>query len=67
MIHSTLATLKDLAAQQRDHLRTAEELLVTRAKQGTIEVEVTQEMLANERAFMERVHQVLEDVQKPKS
>jgi hypothetical protein len=67
MIHSTLATLKDLAAQQRNHLRAAEELLVARAKQGTIEVELTQEMLANERAFMERVHQVLEDAQKPKS
>ena len=37
MIHSTLATLKDLAAQQRDHLRNAQELLATRAKQGTVE------------------------------
>jgi hypothetical protein len=66
MIHSTLASLKDLASQQRDHLRAAEELLATRAKQGTVEVEVTQEMLSNERAFMDRVHQILEDVQKPK-
>ncbi|MBN8246341.1 MAG: hypothetical protein J0L84_02720 [Verrucomicrobia bacterium] len=67
MIHSTLASLKDLASQQRDHLRAAGELLATRAKQGTVEVEITQEMLANERAFMERFHQVLEQAQKPKS
>jgi hypothetical protein len=61
MIHSTLATLKDLAAQQRDHLRQAQELLVTRAKQGTVEIDLTQEMLSNERAFLERFHQVLEE------
>jgi ATPase involved in DNA repair/ATPase family associated with various cellular activities (AAA) len=59
MIHSTLATLKDLSAQQRDHLRNARDLLAARAKQGTVEVEVTQEMLANEHAFMERLHQEL--------
>ena len=56
----------ELALGQRDHLRTAEELLATRAKQGTVEVEITQEMLANERAFMERFHKVLEEAQKPK-
>ena len=67
MIHSTLATLKDLASQQRDHLRTAQELLAIRAKQGTVELEVTQEMLANERAFMDRFHEVLDQVQKPPS
>ena len=67
MIHSTLVTLKDLSAQQRDHLRNAQDLLAARAKQGTVEVEVTQEMLANEHAFMERLHQVLERAQKPKS
>jgi hypothetical protein len=66
MIHSTLASLKDLASQQRDHLRTAEELLATRAKQGTVEVELTQEMLSNERAFMEKFQQVLDQAQKPK-
>ena len=65
MIHSTLATLKDLAAQQRDHLRTAQELLMTRARQGTVELEVTQEMLTNERTFLERVHEVLDKVQNP--
>ncbi len=59
MVHSTLATLKDLAAQQRDHLQAARELLAARARQGTVEVEVTQEMLANEQAFLERLHNVL--------
>ncbi|MCW5560179.1 MAG: hypothetical protein KIT22_20365, partial [Verrucomicrobiae bacterium] len=64
MMHSTLATLKDLAAQQRDHLRNAQELLATRARQGTLEVEVTQDMLANERAFLEQLQRVLEGAQR---
>ncbi|MCL4176898.1 MAG: DNA repair ATPase [Verrucomicrobia bacterium] len=64
MIHSTLATLKDIAAQQRDHLRSAQELLATRAKQGTVEIDLTQEMLTNERAFLERFHQVLAEAQR---
>jgi hypothetical protein len=59
MIHSTLATLKDLAGQQRDHLRGAQELLATRARQGTVEFELTEDMLKNERAFLERFHEVL--------
>jgi hypothetical protein len=59
MIHSTLATLKDIAGHQRDHLRSAQELLAVRAKQGTIEIEVTQEMLSNEREFLERFQKVL--------
>ena len=66
MIHSTLASLKDLSRQQRDHLRQAQELLATRAKQGTVEIELTQEMLANEQAFLEKFHQVLEQSQRPK-
>ncbi len=65
MIHSTLASLKDLATQHRDHLRTAQELLATRAKQGVVEVEITQEMLSNEHAFVERFQQVLTEAQKP--
>jgi hypothetical protein len=60
MIHSTLATLKDLAEQQRNHLREAQELLATRARQGTVEIDLTQEMLTNERAFLEKFHQALE-------
>ena len=63
MVHSTLATLKDIAARQRDHVRNAEELLATRARQGTVEIELTQEMLSNERAFLEKFHQVLEGAQ----
>lgn len=59
MIHSTLATLKDLAEQQRNHLRDAQELLATRARQGTVEIDVTQEMLSNERAFLEKFREVL--------
>jgi hypothetical protein len=59
MIHSTLATLKDLAEQQRNHLRDAQELLATRARQGTVEIDLTQEMLSNERAFLEKFHEVL--------
>jgi hypothetical protein len=66
MIPSTLASLKDLARQQRDHLKNAQELLATRAKQGTVEVELTQEMLSNERAFMERFQQVLDEAQSQK-
>ncbi len=64
MIHSTLATLKDLSAQQRDRLRDAQELLALRARQGTVELEVTQEMLGNERAFLERVHEVISQAQR---
>jgi len=63
MIHSTLATLKDVAAQQRDHLRGAQELLAQRAKQGTVEIELTQEMMTNERAFLDKFHQVIADAQ----
>ncbi len=59
MIHSTLATLKDLTGQQRDHLRAAQDLLAARARQGTVEFEVTQDMLNNEQAFLEHFHQVL--------
>ena len=63
MLHSTLATLKDMAARQRDHLRGAQELLATRAKQGALELDVTQEMLGNEQAFLEHFHKVLAEAQ----
>jgi hypothetical protein len=66
MLHSTLATLKDMAARQRDHLIKARELLDTRAKQGIVEIDVTQEMLANEQAFLEQFHKVLEERKKLK-
>jgi uncharacterized protein (DUF342 family) len=64
MVHSTLATLKDMAARQRDHLSTSQELLETRAKQGAVEVEVTQEMLSNEAAFLEHFQKAIADAQK---
>jgi hypothetical protein len=63
MIHSTLATLKDLSEQQRNHLREAQELLATRARQGTVEIDLTQEMLTNERAFLEKFQQVISQSQ----
>jgi len=63
MIHSTLATLKDLAEQQRNHLRDAQDLLATRARQGTVEIDLTQEMLTNERAFLEKFQQVISESQ----
>ncbi|HYG21858.1 MAG TPA: DNA repair ATPase [Verrucomicrobiae bacterium] len=63
MIHSTLGTLKDLAEQQRNHLREAQELLATRARQGTVEIDLTQEMLTNERAFLEKFQQVISQSQ----
>ena len=63
MIHSTLATLKDLAAQHRNHLRDAQELLATRARQGTVEIDLTQEMLSNEQIFLEKLHEVLANPQ----
>ena len=65
MLHSTLAALKDVASQQRNHLRKVEELLTARAKDGTVEFELTQEMLANERVFLDRFQQVLSSTQLP--
>jgi hypothetical protein len=64
MVHSTLATLKDMAARQRDHLRTSQELLETRAKQGSLEIDVTQEMLSNEGAFLEQFQKAIAEAQK---
>ncbi|MEO6033911.1 MAG: hypothetical protein ABIQ35_01520, partial [Verrucomicrobiota bacterium] len=62
-LHNTLATLRDVATQQRNHLRNVEELLTTRAKQGMVEFELTQEMMANEQVFLERVQEVLAGAQ----
>jgi len=64
MIHSTLATLKDIAARQRDHVRNVEDLLVARAREGTVELQLTQEMLENERAFLEQFQQALASAQR---
>jgi hypothetical protein len=59
MLHSTLATLKDIASRQRDYLRSVETMLVERAKDGTVEIQLTQEMLENEGAFLEQFHRAL--------
>lgn len=64
MVHSTLATLKDMAARQRDHLQKSQELLELRAKQGSLEIDVTQEMLSNEAAFLEHFQKAIADAQK---
>ncbi len=64
MVHSTLATLKDMAARQRDHLRASQELLETRAKQGSLEIDVTQEMLSNEAEFLEHFQKAIAEAQK---
>jgi predicted GNAT family acetyltransferase len=64
MVHSTLATLKDMAARQRDHLQKSQELLEQRAKQGSVEVEVTQDMLGNEAAFLEHFQKAIAEAQK---
>ena len=56
----------DETSAAQAHLHAAQELLATRARQGIVEVEVTQELLANERAFMERLQSVLEAAQRKK-
>ena len=63
LMHNTFATLRDVTAQQRERLRTVEELLKARSKQGVVEFEVTQDMLNNERAFLDRFHQVLTETE----
>jgi hypothetical protein len=65
MIHSTLATLKDIAARQRDYVRSVEDMLAARAKEGTVEIQLTQEMLQNERAFLEQFQKVMSQQEQP--
>lgn len=59
MVHSTLATLKDIAARQRDYLRSVEEMLLAKARDGTVEIRLTQEMMENEQAFLEQFQRAL--------
>jgi hypothetical protein len=59
MLHSTLATLKDIAARQRDYVRSVEAMLTARAKDGTVEIQLTQEMLENEQAFLEQFQRAM--------
>jgi hypothetical protein len=54
MVHATLASLRDMATKQRDYLQEARDQLAARAKQGVIEIEMTDEMLANEKEFLDR-------------
>jgi hypothetical protein len=63
MLHSTLASLKDLAAQQRDHVKATQQLLEARAREGVVEFQLTQEMLNNEKTFLEQFHKALAETQ----
>lgn len=65
MVHATLASLRDMAGQQRDYLQSAREQLAVRAKQGVIEFEVTDEMLANEKQFLDRFQEILANRETP--
>lgn len=64
-LHELLAQLNDVAEQQRNLLRDVEERMAARARDGTVEFELTQEMLTNEQAFLTRVQQVLAEAQQP--
>lgn len=66
MVHATLASLRDMATKQRDYLQGARDELAARAKQGVIEIEMTDEMLANEKQFLDKFQQALADRQTPK-
>lgn len=58
-LYATLSTLKDVTTQQRDRLAATQELWEAQARKGTVEIELTREMLNNERAFLDHFHQVL--------
>lgn len=64
-IHCTMSSVEDLARQQREKLKAAQELLAARAKQGTLEVEVTQEMLENQSIFLRRFNEALAAAKQP--
>ena len=66
MVHATLASLRDMAAQQRDTIQEARDELATRAKQGVIEFEMTDEMMANEKQFLDKFQEALANRQAPK-
>ncbi len=66
MVHTTLASLRDMATKQRDYLQGAREELATRAKQGVIEIEMTDEMLGNEKQFLDKFQEALANRQAPK-
>lgn len=64
-LHATLSSVEDLSRQQREKLEGARELLAARAKQGTLEVEVTQEMLENQSIFLRRFNEALAAAKQP--
>jgi len=66
-LHATLSSVEDLSRQQRDKLDGAKELLAARAKQGTLEVEVTQEMLENQSIFLRRFNEALAAAKQPQA
>ncbi len=49
MVHAALASLCYMVMKQRDYLQGAREELANRAKQGVIEIEMTDDMLENEK------------------
>jgi hypothetical protein len=59
MVHATLSSLRDMAKKQRDYLQGARNELAARAKQGVIEIEMTDEMLANEKQFLDSFQEAL--------
>lgn len=67
MIHATLASLQHLSIQQRDELKSARDQLEQRAKQGVIEVELTDEMLANQQKFLDHFQHVLSSRERPEN
>ena len=64
-LHATLSSVEDLSRQQREKLEGARELLAARAKQGTLEVEVTREMLENQSIFLRRFNEALAAAKQP--
>ncbi|KAF0173858.1 MAG: hypothetical protein FD161_3726 [Limisphaerales bacterium] len=66
-IHCTMSSVEDLARQQRDQLQGAKDLLAARAKQGTLEVEVTQEMLENQSIFLRKFNEALVAAKQPQA
>lgn len=65
MTHATLASLRDMAIQQRNYLQGAREKLAAMGKPDVLEFQVTDEMLANEREFLDRFQEAMARVRPP--
>lgn len=59
MLHATLAVVQDLAIQQREKLEAARQDLAQRAKQGVVEIDLTDEMLHNQQKFLDHFQSVM--------